>query len=162
MAPHPLDSSSSRLIEQVDKELTRPPATTGSHLVGGLTLVGARLDDLMRSLLVEACALRDEPPESFLPKIHQRTVDIRRATAGQLLNAARRAAEGVDDAPTIRLLITDARRRPSRLSLAIEARNEAAHGGEVPPHASKALQSLRTLLVEYRRDAGWEVSRSKR
>ena len=40
----PLDDASRSLIERIDTELRRPPQTAGTHLVGGITKIGSKLE----------------------------------------------------------------------------------------------------------------------
>jgi hypothetical protein len=152
-----LEKASRELLERLSTELARPQGTAGTHLVGGLTKIGSKLEALLRALLVEMAALQGVQVDGLLPTIGDRPISLRRATGGQVVRALERLTTHHGRLPPrIRALVNDLRRwRDSVISRVIEVRNEAAHEGVVPARAAAAVRELKELVVNHRRDAGW-------
>jgi hypothetical protein len=66
VAKHPLDVTSAALLERVDKEDARAPTTAKSHLIGGIAVVGSKLDDFLRNLLIAVADAAGRDPTEFL------------------------------------------------------------------------------------------------
>ncbi|MCC6651665.1 MAG: hypothetical protein IT348_11005 [Candidatus Eisenbacteria bacterium] len=156
MARHPLDETSAALLERIDKEDARAPTTAKSHLIGGITVVGSKLDDFLRELLIAVALAARRDPADLLPQVGKRTVSLRRATAGQLLQSIGDAAEGLVLDPSVRACVEDARSRRSVLGAVVGLRNLAVHQTALPKDASATLKRLGALLRKYRREAGWD------
>ncbi|GAB4510406.1 MAG: hypothetical protein Tsb0020_27570 [Haliangiales bacterium] len=140
-----LRNAAQALLERIDTELSRPRETAETHLVGGIVKMGARLEALLRIALEIACAEQDRDVSDFLP----RNKSLRRATAGQIAHALKRASVARDSGA--RLLGEDVRRsgRDSVLFRIIELRNVAAHEGDLDvADATEVLFALRVLLEQ--------------
>lgn len=157
MARHPLDAASAALLERITKEDARGPETASSHLIGGIAVVGSKLDDFLRELLIEVAGAAARHPSDLLPRIGERTVSLRRATAGQLLGAIRDAADDLDLDVNVRACVDDMRRRGSLFGAVIALRNQAVHSTALPRDANATLSRLGALLKTYRSEAGWDV-----
>ncbi len=150
-----LETASRELLARVDTERSRPAATPGTTLAGGIAKVGAKLEALLRALLVEVAEAESTPPETLLPMIGGRRVPLRRATGGQLVHALSDLFSRGRETRRTRAFINDLRRPQSRIRTVIRVRNEVAHEATVPVESTTALADLRSLLIEHRRDAGW-------
>lgn len=152
-----LDVASRELLERLDTEDARPPETAGTHLVGGLTKIGAKLEALLRATVLELAEAEGVAVESLLPMLSGKKVALRQATGGQLVRALDQLElrRGTMSAAA-RTIVDDLRRRPSAIRTLVRVRNEAAHGDGVPKNASSAVRGLRRLLVQCRRAGGWE------
>jgi hypothetical protein len=155
MGAHALDVLTQEILARIEKETGRESDTAKSHLVGGLTMLGSKIDALLRAVLEEVTAVRQKRPEDFMPKLNNSPVSFRRAPAGQLLRAIEQAAWGLELPPSVRALVSG----QSDLDFAIKVRNEVVHDGGVPARAGEALAKLRALLTKYRHDAGWDRPR---
>jgi hypothetical protein len=114
VAIHPLDVTSAALLERLDKEDARAPTTAKSHLIGGVAAVGSKLDGFLRELLVEIADAGGRAPTEFLPHVGQRTVSLRKATAGQLLRSIQDAAEGLSGSDRSKTRDVDREKRGGR------------------------------------------------
>jgi hypothetical protein len=157
MERHQLDVLTEEILARIAKESGRQSDTTKSHLVGGLTMLGSKIDALLRAVLEEVAALQRAKPDAFMPQLNGKAVSFRRAPAGQLLRAIEQASRGLELPSSTRALV----RGYSDLDFAIRVRNEVVHEGGVPSRAGEALAKLRALLTEYRRDAGWDRPRRR-
>ena len=154
MVRHPLDVTSAALLERVEKEDARAPTTAKSHLIGGIAVVGSKLDDFLRELLVAVADAAGREPAEFLPHVGRGTVSLRKATAGQLLRSIQAAAEGLTLDASVRACVEDMR-GPSLFGAVVGLRNQAVHQTTLPKDADVTLKRLGALLKKYRREAGW-------
>lgn len=136
-----LRDAASELLARIETEVSRPPGTAETHLIGGLARIGSKLEKLLRTALEMVCAERGSEATEFLPG---RRRSLRTAMAGELARALSDAAG--EQGCVAHVLVEDLRGPRSILRRVMEMRNKAAHEGYVPPDAADVLQALRRLV----------------
>ncbi len=157
-----VDALSLELLERLTTEERRPPSTPGTHLVGGFVKAGAKLEALLRSVVLEIAETDGVDPSELLAPTIGRAPPLQKAMAGPLAHGIK--AYVVQRASRIPLpqellpLIDDLSRSDSRIFEFINARNKVAKEGKDPELARVAIRNLRNLVGTFRRSAGWSGS----
>ena len=152
-----LEAASAKLLARLDTEGRRPPTTPGTHLVGGITKVGSRVEAFLRVVVVEAARSAGLDEEELRGELGG---SVTRAGGGTMIFALRRMRpSGNRWSRRLKLVMADVQSRNSTLQRFVRVRNEAAHEGTVPKGVDRVLSSLRKLIIEHRQDNGWGVLR---
>lgn len=153
-----LEALSLELIERLTTEQERPQGTAGTHLVGGIVKAGAKLEALLRAMVVAVAEADGVDPSELLAATGGRAPPVRRAMAGPLAcglkqRALSRPAGTLPAA--FKPVLDDLRSRDSRILAFIALRNEIAKEGREPRDGKRAILRLRELMVTFRKHAGW-------
>jgi hypothetical protein len=131
-----LRDAANELLARIDTEMSRPPGTPETYLIGGLTRIGSKLEKLLRAALETVCAEQRVKAIEYLPTSAGRHRSLRTAMAGELARALQDAAGSYGG--RARVLVGDLRNPRSILRRVMDMRNKAAHEGVIPPDVSDA------------------------
>lgn len=138
------------VLERIDKELDRcaKPQLPGTEYVGGVTKLGAALDQYLLEVWRWVCARHSVDPQDAASRISAGLL-LDRASAGQLRHLlARPEAQSLAHEAPVRWVLPEARDR-SALDQALHLRNAIVHGRQAPdtPTIRRTLEQLRLALA---------------
>lgn len=156
-----LEKLSAELLDRLSKEADRPAAAPGTELVGGLVKAGAKLEDLLREVVVAAAAIERCEPERLLGPVggpRGQKPKLQKAMAGSLAYGLR-AWYGEKDSreipPFARPLVVDILAKDSAVRAFIDVRNAVAKTGADPASARPATNKLAKVITAFRSENGW-------
>ncbi|MFZ4789763.1 MAG: hypothetical protein ACOYMW_02490 [Candidatus Competibacteraceae bacterium] len=153
-----LEHVSAELLARLVKQKSSSSQIGPTQELGGIARASALLEKLLRLVLKDMAEAMDTTADALVTRTKGEPVNLNRATGGLLLSALKLTTqETAAESPCVRMIVREVCLPNNRILRVIKARNKTIHGTNEPASARTALVDLKSLIEEYRRDAGWET-----